>query len=135
MLKKKSVLYIFQSFFNNSQNMLTWTKKSIRKRKEHWISVEDVKLCLLHGEKVKSLPKHTDQTATWLSSYNNIRVRYVMSAEEKIIIDLYKLANCNHIWKVDEHVHNKGKGKYQWYFCCKCKTRQKRYCNKKGTKV
>ena len=38
---------------------------------------------------------------------------------------------CVHVWKAEEHVHNKGKGKYQWYVCALCKARQKRNYNKK----
>lgn len=38
---------------------------------------------------------------------------------------------CIHVWKAEEHVHNKGKGKYQWYICTLCKGRQKRNYNRK----
>ena len=41
---------------------------------------------------------------------------------------------CRHVWKPEPRVHNKGKGKYQWYACALCKGRQKRNCNKKSKK-
>ena len=35
-------------------------------------------------------------------------------------------SSCSHTWAAEEHVHNKGKGKYQWYLCKTCKGRQRR---------
>lgn len=60
------------------------------KRKEHWVSREDVEECLALGSKLKSVPKHTDQTETWLASYGNIRVRFVEVEGTVTVIDLYK---------------------------------------------
>ena len=70
--------------------MIRWTKNSLKKRKQHWVSKEDVELCLKDGTKVKTEPRHTDQTVTWLASYEKIRVRYIEDEEGVIIIDLYK---------------------------------------------
>lgn len=71
--------------------MINWTKKSLLKRKEHWVSKEDVEVCLKEGSKTKSQPKHTGQTPTWLATHGCLRVRFVETKDEGItIIDLYK---------------------------------------------
>tara|TARA_B100000925_G_scaffold250540_1_gene201897 strand:+ start:804 stop:1163 length:360 start_codon:yes stop_codon:yes gene_type:complete len=111
--------------------MIIWTKKSLFKRKKHWVSKEDVEKCLQDGKKVRSKPKHTDQTATWLASLGSIRVRFVEKESNTIVIDLYKqekMEPCRkgHAWKAEKRVHNKGKGKYVWFQCSVCKERQKR---------
>ena len=31
-----------------------------------------------------------------------------------------------HTWIAEERIHNKGKGKYQWYICDTCNKRQRR---------
>ena len=31
-----------------------------------------------------------------------------------------------HRWIAEEHIHNKGRGKYQWYICDTCNKRQRR---------
>ena len=38
-------------------------------------------------------------------------------------------ARCKngHVWKANEHVHNKGRGKYLWYMCSVCGKRQQRF--------
>ena len=66
------------------------------------------------GKNVKSFPKRTDQTETWLSTFNNICVVRIVS-RRKIIIDLYKITNCNHVWKVEERTQQ-GQGKYRGTF-------------------
>ena len=70
--------------------MITWTKNSLYKRKQHWVSKEDVERCLNQGKKIKTERKRTDQTDTWLASHENIRVRYIEDEEKVTIIDLYK---------------------------------------------
>ena len=70
--------------------MIKWTKNSLRKRKEHWVSKEDVETCLELGSRTKISPKHTDQTETWLASYETTRVRFVEDDNGITVIDLYK---------------------------------------------